>query len=95
MTGARIELAEVEGITATPGKPLEYSAEASSLGLKPGEWPEFLPARTTEGGRISLQRWAPIHSAAARDGWEESEQELVAVEYRHMASLVKVRVYND
>jgi len=61
----------------------KFSAFASDLGLKPGEWPASM--QTTLGNNMPLT----VHHMEVRD------EDLVWVDYRQMFGCILVRVFND
>jgi hypothetical protein len=60
--------------------------EASTLGLRPGEWPATLQCEPAFGNGRPLIRG---------DMERSSDGELVAVNYRQMFGVIGLRVFND
>ena len=61
----------------------KFSAEASELGLKPGEWPEHLP--TTLGNTLDFKRHVPTMHFG----------EVAAVMYHQIGGCISLKVFND
>jgi hypothetical protein len=61
----------------------QFATEASTLGIKPGEWPDEMP--TILGNRLDFA----IHHAECRDG------DLLWVEYRQEFGCITLKVFND
>lgn len=66
-----------------------YEAEASSLGLKPGEWPQELP--TTMGNGQPFIRGNAMVSGADDD----PDTELTGVNYSQRGGCISLKVWND
>jgi hypothetical protein len=62
-----------------------HCVEASTIGLRPGEWPQSLDVTKNFGNGMPLSRGEP----EMRDG------ELMAVNYRQVGGLICLRVFND
>ena len=62
-----------------------FEAEASALGLRPGDWPSHLP--TTMGNGLPFIRTS--YKASERDG------ELLYMLYRQTAGSLLLRIHND
>lgn len=60
--------------------------EASTLGLRPGEWPPTLECDSKFGNGCRLIRG---------DTERNADGELVAVNYRQMFGVIGLRVFND
>lgn len=65
-------------------RPHWFSTDASDLGLRPGQWPEFI--RTELGNKHTLVRWTKKL---------DEEGELLWVTYRQSVGCVLLRIYND
>lgn len=65
-------------------KPNDYVADASELGLAPGQWPEFID--TDLGNLQPLIRDEPRHQTGGA---------LAAFVYKQAFGLIKVTVMND
>lgn len=64
--------------------------EASTLGLRPGQWPERLEVARTFGNGMPLVR---IDAEWRTDS--DGDRELVAVNYLQAAGVLRLRVFND
>jgi hypothetical protein len=69
-----------DNVTVTGTIPHQYTAFASDLGLRPGEWPPALPVAADFGNGLSL---VPIHYRAER------------VLYKQQFGCVLVAIFND
>lgn len=71
----------------TPGlmehESMHFTAEASDIGLRPGQWPDLIP--TTLGNSRPLI----AQSREVRDG------DLLWVDYYQSCGCIRLRVYND
>lgn len=64
-------------------EPHLFTAEASSLGLKPGEWPGQLDTTLGNGQPLLRKRW------------REHEGDIQYVEYWQAFGCVRLRIFND
>ena len=62
---------------------------ASDIGLKPGQWPEYLWTKLGNGRRL-IQGEAEI-----RDGVEDDGHILVAVNYHQELGCLSIKIFND
>jgi hypothetical protein len=66
-----------------------FTAEASELGLKPGEWPQELP--TTMGNKQPFVRGKAMTSGPDDD----PDAELTGVNYHQRGGCISLKVWND
>ena len=82
--GPRLGGLVVDYSQVTEFQPFEYTTEASTIGLRPGDWPVTL--ETTMGNGLSLLLWSQVFSPSG---------ELSHVTYRQANGRVSLTVWND
>lgn len=73
------------GVLAADG-PIDFTVDASELGLAPGEWPEFLRANVRLGNGLVFYR---------KSKKLDSNGDLMYVRYMQDAGCLSIAVYND